>query len=230
MPESTALNGDEPRAGRRGDDARERRLAGAGRAPQDDRLQAIAARSRGAAAGPAPSSVLLADELVQRLRAHPLGERRRGQCLAQRRARRAVHRTGTCPISLLRRLVQNQRGGDGHVEGLDWRTHRDVTPAHPPLPRHRLAAPRLRRRAESRPARADRASGSGVPWRGTVATIATPRGASETSIARRRRLPHGDGQPERAAHRAAQGLPAEGIRRPLDRDRRRWRRSRRRRG
>ncbi len=72
--------GHEPRPGHAGDDARERRLAGSGRAPQDDRLQAIALDR--AAQGPARAEqILLADELVERLRAHPLGERRRGQCL-----------------------------------------------------------------------------------------------------------------------------------------------------
>ena len=42
MPASTALNGTKCALRRVGDDARERRLAGAGRPPQDDRLQQVA--------------------------------------------------------------------------------------------------------------------------------------------------------------------------------------------
>ena len=75
MPDSTALN-DTNRALRRvGDDARERRLAGAGRAPQDDRLQQVAL-----------------DRLAQRLaraRAAPPGRRTRRTCAAAS-ARRAA--------------------------------------------------------------------------------------------------------------------------------------------
>jgi len=69
--------GHEPRPRHAGDDARERRLAGSGRAPQDDRLEAIALNR--AAQGPARAKeILLADELIECLRAHPLGERSRG--------------------------------------------------------------------------------------------------------------------------------------------------------
>jgi hypothetical protein len=66
----------EPRPGRVGDDSRKRRLAGAGRAPEDDRLQKVAL-DRFAQRLPGRKELLLADELVEGPRPHPLGERRR---------------------------------------------------------------------------------------------------------------------------------------------------------
>ena len=74
---------DESRARRLGNEPRERRLAGARRSPEDDRLQPIAfdgfaQRSAGS------KDVLLADELVEGGRTHPFGERRAGCCVAGR--------------------------------------------------------------------------------------------------------------------------------------------------
>ena len=58
------------------DDAGERRLAGAGRAPENDRLQEIALDGFAQRLA-GREQLLLADELVERARAHPLGQRRR---------------------------------------------------------------------------------------------------------------------------------------------------------
>ncbi len=56
------------------DDARERRLPGAGRPPQDHRRRLVGLdRAPQRAAG--PDDLLLADELVERARPHPRGER-----------------------------------------------------------------------------------------------------------------------------------------------------------
>jgi hypothetical protein len=77
MPDSTALN-DTKRALRQvGDDPRQRRLAGARRAPEDDRLQQVAL-DRFAQRFAGREEALLADELVERPRPHALGER--GRC------------------------------------------------------------------------------------------------------------------------------------------------------
>ena len=77
MPESTALN--EMKWARVTFAIRraERRLAGAGRAPEDDRLQAILL-DRAAERTPRTDERLLPDELVQGPRPHPLRERSRG--------------------------------------------------------------------------------------------------------------------------------------------------------
>ena len=75
MPASTALNGDEVRLRHLGDDARQRRLAGAGRSPQDDRLEQVAL-DRLAQRPAGREDLVLADDLVERARPHPLGERR----------------------------------------------------------------------------------------------------------------------------------------------------------
>ncbi len=65
----------EPRPRDLCDEARERGLAGSGRAPENDRLQAVVID--GLAQGTTGAEQhLLADELVERPRAHPLGERR----------------------------------------------------------------------------------------------------------------------------------------------------------
>jgi len=59
-----------------GHEARQRRLADAGRTPEDHRMQAP--RFEGDTQRPARAEqMLLADDLVERLRAQPLGERRR---------------------------------------------------------------------------------------------------------------------------------------------------------
>ena len=60
--------------GRVGDDARERRLAGAGRPPEDDRLQQVAL-DRLAQRLAGREQILLADELIEGARPHPLGQR-----------------------------------------------------------------------------------------------------------------------------------------------------------
>ena len=75
MPESTALNATKCARVVVGDDARQRRLAGARRSPEDDRLQAIAL-DRFAQRLAGREQLLLADELVERARTHALGERR----------------------------------------------------------------------------------------------------------------------------------------------------------
>ena len=66
---------DEPRLGRVGDDAGERRLARARRAPQDDRLEQIAL-DRFPQRLARREQLLLPDELVEGPRPHALGERR----------------------------------------------------------------------------------------------------------------------------------------------------------
>ena len=76
---------DEVRARRRGDEPGHRRLAGARRAPQDDRLQRVALDG-GAQRLAGRQQLLLAHELVERPRAHPLGQR------CRRRTMRLVRR------------------------------------------------------------------------------------------------------------------------------------------
>ena len=66
---------DEVRARRAGDHPRQRRLAGARRAPQDDRSQPVVL-DRLAQRPSRPEQRLLADDLVEGARTHPLGERR----------------------------------------------------------------------------------------------------------------------------------------------------------
>ena len=67
---------DEPRARRGRDHARQRGLTGAWRTPQDDRLQPILLDGRPQRTS-RTNQCLLADELVERPRPHPLGKRRR---------------------------------------------------------------------------------------------------------------------------------------------------------
>ena len=68
---------DEPRLRRVGDDPRERRLAGARRPPEDDRLEQVAL-DRLAQRPAGCQQLLLADEFVEGPRPHPLGERSPG--------------------------------------------------------------------------------------------------------------------------------------------------------
>ena len=78
MPASTALKAMNSACGEIGNQARERGLAGAGRAPEDDRLQQVALD--GFAQRPARADqLLLALDLVERARAHALGERHRAR-------------------------------------------------------------------------------------------------------------------------------------------------------
>ena len=67
--------GDEPRLGHVRDDARERGLACAGWPPEDDRLKQVAFDCL-AQGLPAREDVILPDDLVQRARPNPFGERR----------------------------------------------------------------------------------------------------------------------------------------------------------
>ena len=122
--------GDESRARHARDDARERRLSGSGRSPENDRLQPIAldgASQRTALA----EEILLADELVEGLRPHPFGERRGGRGGGGSMRPRGAGSGGgksDMSISLLCCFVENQRGGDGDVERFDRRAHRDREP------------------------------------------------------------------------------------------------------
>ena len=94
MPDSTALNETNFARVDARDQARQRRLAGAGRAPEDDRAQPVMVD--GLAQRPAGSRErFLADELVQRARPHPLGERRRPIGLVGLLGRRPDRRTAT---------------------------------------------------------------------------------------------------------------------------------------
>jgi len=87
----------EGRAGPGGDDARERRLAATGRAEEDHGVRAtLLDRPPQGRAG--VEQMLLSDELRQRRRAHPRGERRCGAGagappLALRRLEQGLHRT-----------------------------------------------------------------------------------------------------------------------------------------
>ena len=69
------VDGDEVAAGGVGDDARQRRLARARRPVEDDRAELVGL-DRPAQQPSRPDDVLLADELVQRARPHPRGQRR----------------------------------------------------------------------------------------------------------------------------------------------------------
>jgi len=57
------------------DDVRQGGLAGAGRPPQDDRRELVGLDGA-AEQAPRPDDVLLPDEFIQRLGAHPHGQRR----------------------------------------------------------------------------------------------------------------------------------------------------------
>ena len=125
MPGQDRAERDEVGAGRACDEARQRRLAGAGRAPQDDRLQAIFVD--GAAQRPARADErLLADEFVERPRTHAFGQR-------SGRARRGR-----------RGLVVKQRHWT--LAAVRWRRHA----AEPP---RRGSGRRRRQRSATRPAR-----------------------------------------------------------------------------
>ncbi len=69
------VDGDEVRPRGVGDDARQRGLAGAGRPVEDHRAELVGL-NRATQEAAWPHDVLLADELVQRARPHPGGERR----------------------------------------------------------------------------------------------------------------------------------------------------------
>ena len=124
--------------------ARERRLPGARRPPQDQRRQLVALDHRAAAARPAPTQMLLPDELVEVARPHARGERRAGRRrghappasksarTALRSARRAARRgrvrhasectagmaaPGDVPPPRTRRLDQVPRPADSAAPG-----------------------------------------------------------------------------------------------------------------
>jgi hypothetical protein len=77
MPDITGAERYEPRLRRVGDDSRERRLAGARRPPEDDRLEQVAL-DRLAQRPAGCQQLFLADEFVEGPRTHPLGQRRAG--------------------------------------------------------------------------------------------------------------------------------------------------------
>ena len=151
MPASTALNAMKCARVTVRDQARERGLAGAGRPPQDQRLQPVLLDRAGAAVGPVRAA-LLADELVERARPHALGERRRSDrpaAVERSASSKRDHRTATWR-ALARGFVQHERGGDGHVQRLDRRAHRNRDARVGRRDAARLAARRLRRRAAAR--------------------------------------------------------------------------------
>ena len=108
-----------------GDDPRERRLAGAGRSPEDDRLQQVAL-DRVAQRRARAEQLLLADELVERARPHPLGERRAVPPLSlQTVGGSSKSDMGAVPVPLPRRLVDDQRRGNRDVQRFDRWLHRN---------------------------------------------------------------------------------------------------------
>ena len=159
---------------------------------------------------PGPSSVVLADELVEGPRPHALGERRADVSTARPRScsgsveQRHVH------ARLLRRFVEDEGRGDRDVERLDRRrigivrrcvgcgNERPGRPAPSP-PSTMATGPvkveRGQRRAVARHRRDDRHAALAKPRQG--------RAASTAAVA--------TGSAERAAHGAAQRLPAERI-------------------
>ncbi len=74
-PGQHGVDGDEMGGRGVGDDARQGGLAAAGRPPEDDRRQLVGL-NRAAQQTARPNDVFLADELVQRARAHARGQRR----------------------------------------------------------------------------------------------------------------------------------------------------------
>ena len=125
-PRQDRAEGDEPRAGHARDDAGQRGLAGAGGPPEDDRLQPIALdrppqRPAGA------EEILLPDELVERLRAHPFGKGADAWALGDSGSLSGSSNRDMS-ISLFRRFVENQRRRDGDVERFDRRAHGDRQP------------------------------------------------------------------------------------------------------
>ena len=83
--------GDELGLGQVGDQARQRRLAGARRSPQDDRLQQVAIDHL--AQRPAGRDhIVLADDLVERARTHALGQRHGLGVDGRRRVVEQAHR------------------------------------------------------------------------------------------------------------------------------------------
>ena len=76
MPASTALKATKSRVRQIGDEPRERGLAGARRAPEDDRLQQVAL-DRFAQRTARADQLVLAFDFVERARPHALGERHR---------------------------------------------------------------------------------------------------------------------------------------------------------
>ena len=118
MPASTALKATKCACGRLGDQARERGLAGAGRAPEDDRLQQVALDGL-AQRLPGRQQILLADELVERARPHALGERRAARPGPPSRGRRGKDpvRSCACPgPALAARLEEDHPCCHGRIQ------------------------------------------------------------------------------------------------------------------
>ena len=134
-----------------------------------------------------------------------------GRCCRRRRRRARARRRATFSqdLSLPRRFEEHQGRGDRDVERLDRRAHGN----RQPFVRCRggsVGQPGAFAAEQDGDRAAQVGLDSGVPPRGTVASSATPRAASAWRHGVER-LPCADGQAERAAHRAAQRFPAEGI-------------------
>ena len=178
MPDITALNETKCARVTRGDQPRQRRLAGARRAPEDDRLQAVVL-DRLAQRTARAEQRLLADELVERARAHALGERCRARAYRRARDRRQrdVHRMRFSGSIRGRRCreasyrisaaaIATLSDSTGGRIGIVSRSSADATrsSASPaPSAPSRIAAGRVRS-----------ASAGVVPSRGTVATTVMP--------------------------------------------------------
>ena len=205
---------DEVRAGRAGDQPRQRGLAGARRTPEDHRLQAVLLD--GLPQRPAgPDERVLADEFVERPRPHALGQRRQRRRSVRRlppgvRRRRATRHDVRWPRALPLRFVGDQRRGRRDVERLDGGR---IGNGEPVVGQPSEIGGRARAlAAEQRPRRAgeDRSAAAAcrraAPRQG-AAIRSSPRALDAPS----RRLRRGDRQAERAAHRSAQRFPAERI-------------------
>ncbi len=95
-PRQNGAERHEARLGRLRDDPRERRLARPRRTPEDDRLEQVAL-DRLAQRFPGREQILLADQLVEGPRPHPLGQRRRVHRCGDRFVRKErVHSAGYC--------------------------------------------------------------------------------------------------------------------------------------
>ena len=221
--------------GQAADHEGEGRLARAGRAPEDERAELVLLDR--AAQGPAGAEhLLLAEDLVERARPHPVGERRVGPRLADRvrpsrPRRRAVvgEERAASPSSRGRAIASSLASRAGRRKPRCRAASKSTSAAATPTLRLSTGAasgiaqpgggalahgggqarrPRCPPRAP--PARAGRPRRSGARRRAAVASTATPRASSASSacsIASAADV----GEAEGAAHRAAQRLPREGV-------------------
>ena len=126
MPDVTALKATKSAPATMREQARQRRLAGAGRAPEDHRVQRAAVErlpQRPARA----EQVRLSDELVERARTHPLGQRRARQRRVVVGEERAAHRS-IRSRPLAPRFEEDERRGDRDVQRVDAGSHRNRQP------------------------------------------------------------------------------------------------------